>query len=274
MFKKFNVKISDNELSNLISKYYFLNENSCVDIENRSINVNEFCSSYKELVEKKIQTNGIITSEDLEDEWFPQYNFQVFISHSHKDEEIAKKLKRVLKIYFNIDCFIDSEIWEYTNDIITNIVNEKFENCIRNDQKYEHYFYTLEVASKVNMILTTALTKMIDKTECLLFLNSDNSVNVNDKIEINYTKSPWIYYELFISNMIKTRTLKEHRKIKKSFGIVNESSMETVDFPVDLSSLPILKECDIISWIKRCEEKKYIYPLDVLYELKCDNPNN
>lgn len=49
--------------------------------------------------------------------WFPKINADIFLSHSHKDEKLIIAFAGWLKDTFNLDVFIDSCIWGYSNDL-------------------------------------------------------------------------------------------------------------------------------------------------------------
>lgn len=66
-------------------------------------------------------------------------------------------------------------------------------------------------------MLANSLTKMVDKTECIFFLNTPNSINYLEAV--GYTNSAWIYYELTVSKLIRKRNLKDYRIIS-----INEST--------------------------------------------------
>lgn len=59
------------------------------------------------------------------------------------------------------------------------------------------------------MMLSVALTQMIDNTECLFFLNTPNSLSPNP--DSNQTESPWIYSEISISQLIRKKNLRHYR---------------------------------------------------------------
>lgn len=62
----------------------------------------------------------------------------------------------------------------------------------------EEFSYNL---SCVHMMLSSALSTMIDKCECVFFLNTPSSLNLNKK-----TESPWIYYELNIADVVQKKS--------------------------------------------------------------------
>ena len=57
--------------------------------------------------------NNSLDGSKIQEAWFPQIKADVFISHSHKDEEIAIQLAGWLFVEFGIRTFIDSCLWGY-----------------------------------------------------------------------------------------------------------------------------------------------------------------
>ena len=55
----------------------------------------------------------VLSGNDIESNWFPQMQNHVFISHSHKDEDLALALSGALKYWLGIDAFVDSSVWGY-----------------------------------------------------------------------------------------------------------------------------------------------------------------
>src|SRR5256885_1298762 len=68
--------------------------------------------------------NGkIVDGTKLTDHWFPTVNADVFISHSHKDEEQAVKCAGWLKSKLGLNPFIDSCVWGYADNLLKQIDN-------------------------------------------------------------------------------------------------------------------------------------------------------
>ena len=59
--------------------------------------------------------NGIADGTRLGKEWFPEIEADIFISHSHADEKLAKGLAGWLHSTFGLNCFIDSCVWGYSD---------------------------------------------------------------------------------------------------------------------------------------------------------------
>lgn len=66
-----------------------------------------------------IGLDGIIDGTKLQENWFPtKQKFDVFLSHSHNDEKLAICLAGFLKEKLDLDTFIDSCLWRYSNDLL------------------------------------------------------------------------------------------------------------------------------------------------------------
>lgn len=65
--------------------------------------------------------DGILDAARIEEDWFPSIDADVFISHSHKDQELAIGLAGWLHELFGISSFIDSCVWGYADDLLKQI---------------------------------------------------------------------------------------------------------------------------------------------------------
>lgn len=173
--------------------------------------------------------------------WFPEINADVFISHSHADEKLAKALGGYINEKTNLKSFIDSEVWGYSNELLRHIDNNycKFPN--KNLYDYELRNHS---TSHVHMMLSVALMQMISKSKYFIFLDTPNSNESNNTLiknnDINKTNSPWIYNELMITKIIDdiiksikaTESVKYFSEIPISYKIDTEHLKE-----VNLKSL-------------------------------------
>ena len=92
--------------------------------------------------------------------------------------------------------------------------------------------------SHVHMMLDTALTEMIDNTECIMFYNTPNSVLLADDLQKiknekkKVTLSPWIYHELAMTSLVRickpSRTIQllENALVHKAFSEYNDINIE------------------------------------------------
>lgn len=148
-------------------------------------------------------TDNKIDGSKLINDWFPSYEAQVFISHSHLDARTAKRLACWLKNTFNLTTFIDSTIWGSADELLNRIDNKY--SVLRKDKdgtttyNYKTRNYT---TSHVHMMLSTALVDIMNSTECIIFLNTPASLAVNE-VKDQKTNSPWIYNELKIASIIE-----------------------------------------------------------------------
>lgn len=163
-------------------------------------------------LEKYIR-NDILDGTLMQEDWFPTIHSNIFLSHSHLDEDEVIALSGCLYEEFGLKSFIDSSVWGYSNDLLK-ILDDSY-SIVKKDDDGTTYNYnqTIITSSHVHMMLSMALAKMIDKTECLFFLSTPNSINIKEKInEKDKTLSPWIYAELQMSEIIRKKKLEEYRQ--------------------------------------------------------------
>lgn len=119
------------------------------------------------------------------------------------------------------------------------------------------------------MMLSTALSKMINSCECIIFANTPNSISAEDYIEGTTTDSPWIYSEIAMTSIIQKRAPNDHRRVLAKSQISNESLSESlrIKYDVDLMHLTPLSISDLEKWNSN-NNKTGATALDSLYTLK------
>ena len=79
----------------------------------------------------------------------------------------------------------------------------------------QHHISLREFSSADNSkttIMSTAIAKTINSSECIIFLNSEKSTyKVKEEVDKDRTLSPWIYEEIFFTSVISERKWYEHR---------------------------------------------------------------
>jgi hypothetical protein len=225
---------------------------------------------------KYCKANGALDADMMKAEWFQDYKANVFISHSHKNEDTAIALAGYLsKLSNNVKLisFIDSCVWGYANKLLKAI--DKDCCILKEDGHNVTYNYDKRNISTghVHMMLSTALIKMIDNTECLFFLNTPESITPSAEINSvsdGITDSAWIYSEIVTSQLIRKRKPSEHREeemIKEGKReIVAEAKMFSIEYNVQLGHLVDLNWDDLNQWYLK--EQNYHHPLDALYDMK------
>lgn len=235
-------------------------------------------ASYKKSLIEYV-TQDEIDGTKIQNEWFPEINADIFISHSHNDEELACALAGWINHEFGLRCFIDSNVWGYSAELL-----EEMNSQLSNKRKdrdggylYDHQSCN-RVSQHVNTMLSIALQKMIDKVETVIFLNTDNAVRVYKDTEMEKTYSPWIYSEIVCTQLVRKKPLlayRDYSNIKKEYSAVYESTQflmhSAISYTVSLKHLKTLSEWDLNDWyiefIDRENYKKY--PLDALYKFMC-----
>lgn len=218
----------------------------------------------KNVLRNYVLKDGVIDGSIMQSNWFPKVEADVFISHSHKDEKRAIALAGWLYKKFGIKSFIDSCIWGYSNDLLKLIDKE---HCYQEETNTYDYNLRNYSTSHVHMMLSVALTMMIDNTECILFLNTPNSITTSSII--NKTESPWIYSEIAMTQMIR-KQLPERKKIianehLEKGKVLNESLL--IQYHADLSHLIEINLSTFIRWQKDFVKSTANNALDKLYKL-------
>lgn len=234
--------------------------------------------AHKESIEKDLDKfigpEGVIDGSRIAQNWFPEINADVFISHSHKDEKQAIGLAGWLWTKFQIVAFIDSGVWGYAGDLLRKIDDKYCWDEERSTYMYEIRNYS---TAHVHMMLNVALVRMIDKVECVILFNTPNSINTKDVG--NRTTSSWIYSEIVTTELIRTKKLSEYRK-KVHTIYMEEKSMNNqlqIDYDVQLTHLKTLSDSDLQLWersvpnpifLKEVTVRNKVYALDKLYKIK------
>lgn len=212
-------------------------------------------------------TSERIDGSRLQEHWFPQIKTDIFLSHSHRDESIAIGLAGWLKEQFDLNLFIDSCVWGYADDLLQ-LIDDDY--CVNPGSNTYSYQKRNGSTSHVHMMLNTALSKMIDNSECLFFLNTPNSITSEEAI--TKTKSPWLYSEIAISEIIRYKTPQEHRgeplsKIGKLL-LENESyrSNLNIEYDIDLCGMKEIEQTTLLNWRRQYLADTTKHPLDCLYK--------
>jgi hypothetical protein len=211
-----------------------------------------------------VNSDNTLDGSTIQNFWFPQIEADIFISHSHKNKEEAIALAGWLSHNFKLRTFIDSCIWGYSNKLL--LILDK-EHCWMPNRGVYDYNLRNHSTSHVHMMLSTALTMMIDKCECLFFLNTPHSIKSYEKTD--KTESPWIYSEIATTKIIEKKDPGRVIELTETYsnfdgGDEIKKGM-TMTYDVDLSHLTALDLNNINNWQEKKNTREH--PLDTLYHL-------
>lgn len=157
----------------------------------------------KDALESYLNANGEISGKKIMDDNFRLIKADIFISHSHKDIELAKKIADWLYRKFGLVSFVDSMIWKYSNDLLR-LIDDKY--CKSSNSSNYSYVKRNASTSYVHMMLAVSLMKMMEKASYFFFLNTEQSIKASEIGGKNETFSPWIFYELEVFHNINKQT--------------------------------------------------------------------
>ena len=199
MFRSFKLSVSDVELDSLSD----LNEHRPMP---RTISEEEMLQS----VESR-NANWIL------DNWFKEYGADVFLSHSSVDGDRARKVAGVLSA-LGLNVFIDSELWGRV-ECLQRKIDDKYAVLKETNGVVEVYNYNKRniTTGHTHVLLTYALTRMINATECFIFLSTPQSVVSCTEATLD-TYSPWLFHELEMVNVIEPQEPKRRRFLVESIA--------------------------------------------------------
>ena len=263
MYQKFNLDLQtdpDNCFTQILeSNYKEIGSN----LFNEQRNIIQSDLKEFENMEGQLSGNQIIK------EWFPNIKADIFLSHSHQDEDFVIGFAGWLYKNFGLTSFIDSTVWGYTNDLLK-IIDDNY-SLYPNSSTYDYNKRNYST-SHVHMMLSTSLMNMIDRCECIIFVNTPQSFTPSTDIKNQGTTlSPWIFSEILMSEMLRIR--KPHR-LKLAMDSVTASTESRnyiseslqVSYDIDMKHLTPLSISQLLEW-----KKKKIYKgeenLDALYRI-------
>ena len=253
MYKGFNLTLDENSVQGRRLKNLYGAKSATYNL-NKDITRDSISSYLK---------NDGIDAKKLQEDWFRSVEADIFISHSHADEGLAIALSAALEDRLGLRCFVDSCVWGNAEVLLKEIDNEY---CRHTNGRSYDYDRRNRSTSHVHMMLQGALTKMIDRTECIIFLNTPKSIVTKDELENeSRTGSPWIYTEILTTKLIRTQDLDRPvlgRPTMESLGTVMDS-LPAFYHDLDLEHLTPLSVSDFANWL--ASEKWGVAALDALY---------
>lgn len=232
--------------------------------------VSEFKSRSRTSLQSNLK-NGILDAKSIESDWFGTVEADVFISHSHRDLDLAIKLAGILKNELGLSAFVDSNVWGYSDELIKIIDNEF---CLKSSTGNYDYNQRNKSTSHVHLMLSAALIKMIDKCEMVLFLNTSNSISTQNYVRsgAETTASPWIYSELtatkFLRKKKRPRPSNESHQNPDAMDSIPAKSFPEVSYEAYLSHLTPMCANDLHFWCK--QKKTETKALDFIYQFLPD----
>ncbi len=190
--KAFRVNLDSSENQSMlkpIARYSFHNQVHQVH------QGNEATEKIHELINNAPYSNDniVLKRNEIKEAFFSPFkpqlkNAQVFLSHSHADKDKALEVKNYLENQTNGKVFIDSLFWDYKDDVLNELT------------KYDDNDIS-KIKDAFTLILRESLQDMIEKCPYFVFLQSKNSVSLNQDL-LGITYSAWIYEELKIAHSI------------------------------------------------------------------------
>lgn len=248
------------------------------DLENHYIStaeINNYKKQYNKIminIEKLLlNKDGVFDVDKINSELFTDIKPDIFISHAHVDEEHVIKLASKIEFHTGLKVFVDSCIWANAYELLRKI-DDKY--CYKKESNTYEYEYRNHTTSNVFMILNAALHRVINSSEVLLFLGTDNSININDLFtNKKFISSPWIFSELQFANLVKR--VKPSRYYEAGLEGINDSrlaedsSVKKAQFAYSVPDSDFTISNDqLYKWFISLGFDNDQHPLDLLYSIE------
>lgn len=190
-----------------------------------------------------------IDGDNVKTSWFSDKPSHIFLSHSGSDRALAYALADYLKAMLDLDVFVDSQVWGGANTLLE-MIDDLY--CKRADGDGYSYNKRNYSTSHVHMMLATALTEMIDRCECVIFLNTPQSIQASDaeKFASKRVASPWIYHELMMTRLLRRRSRREVSLVEE--GVLARADAQDaalqVSYEAPLAHLKKMTPLHIENW--------------------------
>ncbi|MFJ2452627.1 hypothetical protein ACIOWK_13070 [Pseudomonas protegens] len=148
------------------------------------------------------EKKDVIDAQKIAEHIFPDQEVDVFLSHSHGDEGKAIELAVSLQAK-GLKVFVDSCVWRHFHELLDDLNQNYAEPVVDGKRKIYSYRKATDMAAGVHMMLNGALHKMIDRSELFIFLDTEQSIPLEDYENYDRTFSPWIYSELEFSSRVR-----------------------------------------------------------------------
>ena len=244
MFRAYEIDLD--EIDSLIHK------ESTNSIYEKTPEIQSILSSIKHTVFVK---KNFFDGQALLNEFFPQVECPVFLSHSGQDIDKVRQFAHWLKNNFRINAFIDSDLWggiEKLQTTMRNNINDTTNCSVKKTNKKPTHIHKYSLDEHTYVMLCHALTRTINSTECFIFLKSSNSTTTDDS---KVTRSPWIFYELAAIDSIK---INNKRKIIDE--TTKEPLLESINCEVlyskNSTGIHLLTKEKLTEWKSAFEDNK------------------
>lgn len=209
MYSKFWLKTDI--LKSYLDQFELYNRLTPIEIDKERLKVYKLLKNFE-------GGSGTIDGKALQNYVFPTGNvddYNVFISYSHNDENLVKRLVAFFQDYCGLRVFLDYYVWKSADSLLKKI-DDRY--CRAKDNKQYIYGRRNFSTSHVHAMLSMAIMDIINKTECCIFLDSNHSIEMGNLSNTSRarTLSPWLYEELSFMRYLPLQQLKVRTKMFSS----------------------------------------------------------
>jgi hypothetical protein len=264
MFKAYELTINENELEKISEDSMCLNMDLWIFESNEQKRDCEI--NYTNII-KEFCNNQFLDAEKVIEKVFGSGDYDVFLSYSHDDENLVMALAGMLEMEFGLNVFVDSFHWGSADKLLKAI------DDVSCSKGYGHYDYKARnlTTSHVHAMLTSGIINVMDRSEIVIFVNTEKSVPYIKKDLPNtkeYTLSPWIYEELQFTKLLRRKS-----KIIKAFAhadakqYILEGKHMDIGYPLPNDELLQINSDDISRWLSKYNSDDFLVDKNAINSL-------
>jgi hypothetical protein len=176
---------------------------------------------------------------------------------------------------------IDSYIWDHVSKL-TDEYNGRYSSRRKRPNGSEVYDYGsgIRVSSHIVSMLFIAASKMMDRAEAVIFLNTDENRKIYENKTLSRRYLPWVYTEMVIAGNMRRKQLNTYKRqasemhnaalanieVTDMYNVTSTGKEKTDIYSITSTGIETISEKELDMW-----EKTYGYgedrPLDTLYKL-------
>ncbi|MBK2095157.1 hypothetical protein IB680_05645 [Francisella philomiragia] len=190
-----------------------------------------------------VKGKDVLKADELRKAFFNSRDdrYDVFISYSYKDKDLALKLAGYIEFFSKGKVFCDYAEWGDYRTLLKKIDNEF---CNHSNGTSYDYDKRNNSTAHIHMLLASSLFQIMTRAKMVIFITSDNLIVENDISEglmEEETTSPWIYFEYLLADFLKPKTHTTYDSINEKIQLSRDLQ---VNHKVDISSFDEITSLD------------------------------
>ena len=251
--EKAELLINEYKTNNSTNQYYGSEEEG---ILGKSPAYREISRQMKDNIAACVPSGDALPEWDAPSE-SPIVKADIFLAHSEKDGELARALADWMSRNFNVRVFLGTWFDKHSRRMQDEIKNRAGSENLPLDK----------IQDIEDVAVIGNLMKIIDTTECFIFLNTENAMADMDPVVSQSDYSGRLYFEILVTSLIR-RSLSDRQKLQqKRLAKVKLADRPKIKSIPACSHLLPMTGKTLDAWYIKYGQAGIVSPMDLLYEV-------